>query len=442
MCGLADFGFWISDFGTRHLRSEIRNPQSEITTHVALLALVLLAWSPLVAAYVTGGVARETFSLPAGVPLAGYSRRGGKPSRGLHDPVGVRALVVVDDTAAVALVSCDLLIIDEALFDAVARRLSEQGVPADLVLLLAATHTHSGPGAYGRRFLEKLSMGHFDPRVFDALVEAIARAVVRAWQTRAAVRVASASGATEGLVENRVELGGMVDPEVTVSGFYPADADQPFALLVTFAAHPTTLGAWNMELSADYPGVVMRELERRIPSAIALFFAGAVGDQAPVKSGERFDRPERMGLAVAERALALAAGLHPEPPSGVSARQERISLPPAQVRAGSLMFPRWLGRRLVDDDATLSVVTVGSVAFLGVPCDLAASLGGRLKDAARRRGLQPRVVGFACDYIGYCVPESLYRAKQYESSMAFNGPKAGELVTDQLIRMLDQIADQ
>ena len=375
------------------------------------------------------------------MPLAGYSRRGGKPSHGLRDPVGVRALVVADAKTTVALVGCDLLIIDETLFDAVARRLREQGAPADLVLLLAATHTHSGPGAYGRRVLEKISKGHFDPRVFDALVEAIARAVVRAWQARAAVRVASSSGTAEGLVQNRVEPEGMVDPEVTVSGFYPADADRPFALLVTFAAHPTTLGAWNMELSADYPGVVMRELERRTPSVTALFFAGAVGDQAPVKSGERFDRPERVGRAVADRALALAAGLHPEPPSGVSARQERMALPPAQVRAGRVVFPRWLGRRLVDDDATLSVVTVGSMAFLGVPCDLAASLGARLKAAARGRGLQPHVIGFACDYVGYCVPASLYEAKQYESSMAFNGPKAGEQIVDQLIQMLNQAAD-
>ena len=51
------------------------------------------------------------------------------------------------------------------------------------------------------------------------------------------------------------------------------------------------------------------------------------------------------------------------------------------------------------------------------------------------------MIGFASDYIGYCVPEALYRQKQYESSMAFNGPKAGEQVVNQLIRMLNQTAD-
>ena len=421
--------------------------RSQIAGRAVVIALVcgcvLAGFGEPASAAVTAGVAKEPFVLPAHVPLAGYSRRHGQSSRGAHDPVGVRALVLADDDTTVALVSCDLLIVDETLFDAVARRLREQGLPADLTLLLAATHTHSGPGAYGRRFLEKLSMGHFDQRVFSAVVDAVGRAVVRAWQTRVAVRMASASGLTEGLVQNRVEAGGMVDSAVTVSSFYPGDADRPFAVLVTFAAHPTTLGAWNMELSADYPGVVARELEHHLPSATALFFAGAVGDQAPVKSGERFDRSERMGRAVAERALALIAGLHPEPPAGVSARQERMALPPALVRVGCVRFPRWLGRRLVDDDATLSVVVAGATVFLGAPCDLAASLGARLKEAAGRRGLQPHVVGFACDYIGYCVPESLYRgARQYESSMAFNGPKAGELVVDRLIHMLDDMAER
>ncbi|TPW18662.1 MAG: hypothetical protein FD126_3366, partial [Elusimicrobia bacterium] len=99
-------------------------------------------------------------------------------------------------------------------------------------------------------------------------------------------------------------------------------------------------------------------------------------------------------------------------------------------------LPRWAGRRLVDDDATLSVVAVGEIAFVGVPCDLDASLGMRLKQAAQAQGRKPLLIGFASDYIGYCVPEALYRAKRYESSMAFNGPRAGELVVERLIQMM------
>lgn len=406
----------------------------------ALLLLPGVFWSPTASAEVRAGVARETFVLPARVPLAGYSRRDGKPSQGLHDPVGVRALVLQDADTTAALVSCDLLIIDEPLVDAVRQRLLARGWPPDGVLILAATHTHSGPGAYGRRFVEKVSMGHFDPAVFDALAEAITTAVVRARDRLVPVRLAYRTARTEGLVVNRMEEGGMVDADVAVCALYETGNSTPLAVLVSFAAHPTTLGAWNRQLSADYPGVVVREIERRLPSTTCLFFAGAVGDQAPRTSGEGFERSERVGLPLAEQVLALLSPRDAEAPAAVVAAQERLPLPPPRVRLTSwLTLPRVLGGVLVDDDATLSLLAVGDVVVFGVPCDLTAELGEALKEAARARQRLPLIAGFANDYIGYCVPARLYHARRYETAMAFNGPKAGELIVQRLDTMLDKV---
>ena len=80
---------------------------------------------------------------------------------------------------------------------------------------------------------------------------------------------------------------------------------------------------------------------------------------------------------------------------------------------------------------------VGRIVFFGVPCDLSSELGRDLKAAARARGLDPVIVGFADDYIGYCLPSTLYHERQYESSMAFNGPHTGEQVVERLVQMLD-----
>ena len=400
----------------------------------------LVVLSGVAHAEVQAGAAYEPFLLPKHVPLAGYSRRGGKPSQGVHDPVGVRAIVLSDATTTVALISCDLLIIDEHLFGEVERQLRSAGWPPSLQVMLAATHTHSGPGAYGPKFLEKLSMGHYDSQVCAAIAQAIVRAVGRAAQARAPVAMKYGSMETEGLVRNRISEDGPVDAQVVVLGFYHPPARQPFAIVVDFAAHPTTLGAWNRLLSADYPGVLVRELERRFPQATAVFLAGAVGDQGPVKSGNQFERAEWFGRALADAASRFVEQADPMVPPEVRAVQERVVLPPAQVRLGHLMFPRWLGRSLVDDDATLSVIRVVTTAFLGAPCDLTAELGERLKSTARSYGLNPVIVGFTNDYIGYCVSESLYRAHQYESSMAFNGPKAGELIVDRLSRLLKDIS--
>ncbi|MBI4343369.1 MAG: neutral/alkaline non-lysosomal ceramidase N-terminal domain-containing protein [Candidatus Omnitrophica bacterium] len=403
--------------------------------------LLVLGWGrPASSAQspVTAGAAKELFALPAQVPLAGYSRRKGKPSQGVHDPVGVRALVLEQGDTAVALVSADLLIVDEVLFEAVRRRLTALGFPQRLVLVLAATHTHSGPGGYGAKFFEKLSMGHFDPAVFEAIVEATARAIQRAHAARQPAEFGCATASMPGLVRNRMTPGGPMDDELAVCA--AQRGGRPLAVLVNFAAHPTTLGSANRAVSADYPGVVAGELERRFPGAQVLFFAGAVGDQAPVGAGDGFERAVSVGRPLAEEARALVEHLQAEPPRRLSARQERLGLPPARVRLGRrVALPRWLSRRLVDDDATLSVVSIGPAVFFGAPCDLGAELGQRLKAAARARGATPFIAGFASDYIGYCLSEAASRSGEYEALMAFNGPAAGEQVVERLIAMLEEV---
>ncbi len=458
------------------------------------LSLACAIWSEAArASDVRAGVAKEALQLPPRVPLAGYSRRKGEPSSGVHDPVSVRALLFEADGTAVALVSSDLLIIDETLCDAVSRRLAAEGF-SGIHLIFAATHTHSGPGAYGVRFFEKISMGHFNRAVFDEIVRAVTQAIRRAHETLAPVRVAYVTSLTEGLIKNRVLPDGPLRRALTVCALYhpPSpeasplggekgearvllrsradkatakqntaserfrptgvqegttglpvglhDAAQPFAVLVDFSAHPTTLGAWNRELSADYPGVVMREVERHVPGATCLFFAGAVGDQAPAKHGSGFETAEYLGGALAQQVIRTLDGAHLGTPTGLATSEQRYRLPPAQVRLGWLVVPRWLGARLVDDDATLSLAAVGGTLFVGVPCDLAAALGETLEAAAASRGFHPMIIGFANDYIGYCVPRALYEKKKYESSMAFNGPLTGELVVQRLIAMMDRVA--
>ncbi len=384
------------------------------------------------------GTAKRDLTPPVRTPLAGYSRRGGKPATGTLDPVSVRAVVLQTQDTTVALVSCDLLIIDERLFEAVKARVRASS-STPIALLLAATHTHSGPGAYGQKFLEKLSMGHFDPAVFDFLVTQIAQAIRDASATLQPATVRDAAAPTEGLVVNRMQPGGVVDAEVTVLAF-DGLGGKPLAVVVSFGAHPTTLGAWNMQLSADYPGVLTRTLEARYPGAVCLFLAGAVGDQGPVKRGERFERPKWLGEQLASRVLALLAKATHDTPGSLQVAQRTVALPPARVRLGPVTLPAWLGRSLVDDDASVSVVKLDRIMLFGLPCDVSAELGLDLKQHARRAGYQPVVVGFANDYIGYCLPERLYRTHSYEASMAFNGPKTGELLVGELEQMMDQLA--
>ncbi len=385
------------------------------------------------------GTAKLDLIPPVKTPLAGYSRRKGRLATGVHDPPFVRVVAIHADDTTVALVSCDLLVIDERLFDAVKTRFQATEPHRPIHLLLAATHTHSGPGAYGQKWLEKISMGHFDPVVFEFLASRIAQAISTALAKMQPVTMSDAATMTTGLVTNRMRPDGVVDPELSVVAFLDAQRN-PVAVVVDFSAHPTTLGAWNTLLSADYPGVLAQQIEQRYPTSVCLFLAGAVGDQGPVKQGEGFDRPTWLGTELATHVSVLVDQSHPEPVPSVFVEQRVVRLPPAHLRLGSVLLPSWFSQPFVDDDATLTVIAIGPVLLMGVPCDFSAELGLTLKSYAREKGFRPLVVGFANDYIGYCLPERWYRTQAYEAMLAFNGPRTGELLVETLKQMIDQLA--
>ena len=384
------------------------------------------------------GTAKRSLVPPVKTPLAGFSRRKGALAEGMLDPVYVRALAWRDKDTTVALASCDLLIIDETLYQAVKARV-DAASPSPIQLIVASTHTHSGPGAYGHKFLEKISMGHFNQQVFDFLAAQISQAVLDAAAQTQPVTVRYGAGETDGLALNRMSTDGPLDAQVRVVRFDSLQG-KPAALLVNFSAHPTTLGAWNMRMSADYPGVLMRELDARYPGALTVFVAGAVGDQGPAKHGDRYQATEWLGKQLARRVEAVQTDPAPSASDEVRAWQRVERLPPANITYKGKSFPGWLARTLVDDDATLSLATIGRVAFIGAPCDLTSELGERLRKRAEADGFRPVIVGFADDYIGYCMPRVLYESGSYEASMAFNGPDTGELLVQWLSAMLDEAA--
>ncbi len=383
------------------------------------------------------GAAKVELRLPPHPPLAGYSRRHGKPSTGIHDPVFVRAIVIQRPPLSMAIVSCELLIIDEHLTDAVQRELAAQHL-VFTPLLLAATHTHSGPGAYGQEFLEKLSMGHFNPVVFREIVRAIVQALEEASRDAQPAMMDAGHVATRGLIKNRMREDGVVDPDLSMVTF-TRDHD-PVAVVVNFAAHPTTLGASNRQLSGDYPGVISRAVEAQWPHAVCLFLAGAVGDQAPAKHGDGFEKAQWLGHQWAEPTAEFLRASRPTAIEALAGTQQVMPLPPARVRIGPIRLPSWIGGAFVDDDATLTVLRIGRVVAIGTPCDLSTEFGLQLKQVVRARGDEPLIVSFANDYIGYCLPARLYESRSYESDMAFNGPDAGEQIVARLQQMLTELS--
>lgn len=127
------------------------------------------------------GADREELTPPPGFPNAGH----GPPAaiaRGYWSRLYARAFYFRDQQGHIAvLVSCDLFAMSRGLWQAVLKKVNDDGVylpPESLVL--AATHTHHGPGGFmtasGYNVLASPAPG-FDRELFRHLTDRIALAV-------------------------------------------------------------------------------------------------------------------------------------------------------------------------------------------------------------------------------------------------------------------------
>lgn len=86
-------------------------------------------------------------------------------------------------------------------------------------------------------------------------------------------------------------------------------------IIYTYACHPTALGPDNYLISADYPGVVRKYLEKSNPGATALFLQGCGADIKPAVTARdgsfisvNFDELEIAGKSLADTIQAMIDG--------------------------------------------------------------------------------------------------------------------------------------
>lgn len=272
------------------------------------------------------GVARREITPREPVPMWGYGDRHDALSEGVLDPLWADALVLCLGGEKLAIVGLDLgRSPGEASLERIRERLlREAGIRWSV---LAGSHTHHGPvleltDAEGR------GRGRFDAalRYYRQLEDAIVEAVLEADQRLEPARLAAGSAALRGMNANRhTKLEPKpVDDELAVLRI-DRENGQPLALVINWAAHPTTLPSSLRKFSADYPGA-LKETVRRELGAAAIFLQGAAGDLRTERGGMD---TRAYGEALGREAVKLARALapQPEPAPRLVVREERFRFP-------------------------------------------------------------------------------------------------------------------
>jgi neutral ceramidase len=290
------------------------------------------------------GVGKVDITPPVGMPLFGYSIGRSQSSTGLRTRLYARA-VYLEDThgGRVALVQCDLGAISALLHRRVAQAVApETGLSTDR-LLLAATHTHAGPGGYfGAAFynLWGANTPGFDKRLLAFLVERVALAVRQAYQSRQPARLAMAQEAFYGLTRNRsieaynnnqqrTDPGGAppglapqlraVDPTFTMLRIdrVTAAGTEPLGAFTNFAIHSNVLRPSNTRYSGDVHAAAERVLEWHIQQhyrvqhpVVHALTNGTEGDVQPTYAPQRgVAEANCIGQELGERAFAMFRSL-------------------------------------------------------------------------------------------------------------------------------------
>lgn len=422
---------------------------------VAPMVALLIAVRCGMGAELRAGVARVDLTPPLSMKaaLGGYGARMNRPAEGVHDRIFAKALVVTDGRRKFALVTADMLGFSPPFKPAIVERLKEHGWSAEEVILLPShSHTSIDMSALNpRNDLKIPQIGIHDPALYEFTLKKFVDVIQRAEQNLQPVAIGTSSRQIPGWNRNRREPGGVTDDELTVTRIDTLGG-KPLAVLVNFTAHPTFMSEREMLFSGDWPGQLQRTLEAVIGEGVtAMYYNGAQGDQSPVARPDSGDSPWERAARYGQELGLLAADVWKKTATkrdvAFDFHLQAIQLPerrwhPDFMSTGgkeyglSEAIMSEVLKKLAPTETTSGAVRLGDLVIVGIPGEMAAGLGMRVKAETKlATGAQHAVIGgLANEWISYILtPESYIKGSGYEASMSFYGPELGDRIMKEAI---------
>jgi hypothetical protein len=214
-------------------------------------------------------------------------------------------------------------------------------------------------------------------------------------------------------------------------------------VLLSYAAHATCLFQTNLELSRDYPGMLIDKLEST-EYRFAMFMAGGVGSHRGSSPEPDWDCVAWMADKISNAFLSQRDSLKIVADSVLTMKKIPLELGDPQVK----ILPDWKLRSWVfrsafgEYDAFLTVLRIGNVVMSGTPCDFSGEFNTSLDSAAAVHGLRSMVTSFNGGYIGYVTPRRYYDVAHNETQlMNWYAPGTGDYMVQCLQELMVAASD-
>ena len=414
-----------------------------------------------------------------------------------HTPLFASAWAVEAGENSFIWVSSDIARFAESDADVIRKEISERTpVPFDHVLI-SATHTQTGPTA-------RPSISPYFPTgdlsYFEKFGARIAEAGVQAWNDRDEAYISYGHMMEPKCVHNRrylMDTGeskmhpggpgypgrlmkeGPEDPELQVIWFMKEKeldikkSEKPLAIIVNYSTHPSEMYSQRV-MSADYPGVLRRNLKAVYGDIPVLFFQGYAGNLTPQDHehdatwGHYLNGSERVGTVLTGDVLrVISLGRERRDVKDIRIVTETCRLNLREVTQEDLRksdevfdllekdraafdaldvkdkaFANKI-RNLIDkqkigtyEDVPLSVVKLDDLIFLAHPAELFCEYQLDMK-----KRLGPKTVGVELTNGGICYigTKQAYLLGGYEINAGFYTAEAGSVIEEQLIEMAGKV---
>lgn len=421
------------------------------------------------------GVSCVDITPPLGTRMRGYFEE--RTATTVHDPLYARSFVLEGDGGAVAVAICDVIALDRQYLDQTRARVADATGLQPEQVLIACTHTHTGPETGEDAYTQWLW-----GRIADGLRVA--------WQAREPAEVGWGSATEDRLVFNRryrmadgsvqtnpgignpevVAPAGPVDPEVGAL-ILRRPGGQTLGLLANYALHYVGIPDDFEAFSADYFGYFSALVQRlRGQTFVAALSNGASGDinNLDVLGGasprnDRYQHTERAGGLVAAAAFWAwneAQFTREAPLAGALAELTLAPRPAAtdadlalatdieeRLAAGGpvLMGERSFARRVrhfadqppAARETLVQALRIGDLALVGVPGEFFVELGLEIKRRSPFR--QTMVIELANDCVGYIPTCRAFTEGAYEPESSPYAPGFGEEIVEAAVKLLGQL---